>query len=194
MYISSCTGNTKKLAKGLIDELKQENQDVVICENSQEQPVKESDDLVIVCFWCRRSTLDPQSKAVIDSFQGKRILAFGTMGGYPHSDYGQKIQRNVTAYINKENYCLGVYLCQGKVSLSRTEYRRNLPPTSPHHLDEEGVKRHLKSQLHPDREDIEQAIKFMQETLRFENMSHSDISICVDGEPCIQCGMCSFMK
>lgn len=176
-----------------MDELNQHKQPLFIHENSITSSNVNQDDLVIICFWCRKSSLDTNSKAIIDSFDGKRILAFGTMGSYPNSEYGKKVEANVTSYINKKNYCVGVYLCQGRVSLEHTKYRINLPPSSPHHLDEDGVKRHLESQLHPSQKDLEQAVERLKNMLHFEEMRSVSVPVCVDGEPCIQCGMCSFM-
>lgn len=165
LCISSCTGNTRKIAEALEEELKQESYQVHIWDKKSDDNISDEDALFIVCFWCRRSTLDFESLKIVDLLKGKDILAFGTMGSYPDSDYGKRVEENAKEYINKRNRCLGVYLSQGKVSLKRTEKRRQLPKDHPHYLDEEGVKRHLESQKHPDENDIKNAILFLRKNL-----------------------------
>lgn len=165
LCISSCTGNTRKIAEALEDELKYEDYEISLFNNKVEGSIENDDSLFIVCFWCRRSTLDFESLKIIDSLEGKNILAFGTMGSYPESEYGERVKKNVHDYIEMRNKCLGVYMSQGKVSLKSTERRRKLPKDNPHYLDEEGVKRHLESQTHPDENDIKSAVLFLRKKL-----------------------------
>lgn len=60
-------------------------------------------------------------------------------------------------------------------------------------MDEDGVKRHLDSQTHPDATDLQNAISFLECVLKKcdTNKTHMSVSICFDGEPCIECGLCS---
>lgn len=163
LCISSSTGNTRKIAEGLKEELKNENCEISVLNNKTDDNIQDEDALFIICFWCRRSTLDFASLKTVDLLKGKNILAFGTMGSYPDSSYGERVRQNVEEYISRENKCLGVYLSQGKVSLKSTERRRNLPRDNPHYLDDEGLKRHLDSQTHPDENDIKKAVLFLRE-------------------------------
>lgn len=165
LSISSCTGNTRKIAEALEKELKHKNYEINIWDKKSDNNIQDEEALFIICFWCRRSTLDFESLKTVDLLKGKDILAFGTMGSYPDSDYGKRVEGNVNEYISRDNNCLGVYLSQGKVSLKRTEKRRQLPKDHPHYLNEEGVKRHLESQKHPDETDINNAILFLRKKL-----------------------------
>lgn len=165
LCVSSCTGNTRKIAEALEEELKNLNYEISMLDNKFDENMQNENALFIVCFWCRRSTLDFDSQKKVDILKGKDILAFGTMGNYPESSYGEKVNQNVYEHISRENKCLGVYLSQGKVSLKSTERRRKLPKDNPHYLDEEGVKRHLESQTHPDEEDIKNAVLFLRQNL-----------------------------
>lgn len=165
LCISSLTGNTRKIAEGLEEELKRENYEISILNNKVDDNIQDEDALFIICFWCRRSTLDFASMKTVDILRGKDVLAFGTMGSYTDSSYGERVRQNAHDYISRENNCLGVYLSQGKVSLKSTERRRNLPKDNPHYLDDEGLKRHLDSQSHPDENDIKQAVLFLRENL-----------------------------
>lgn len=165
LCISSFTGNTRKIAEALEEELKDNGYDVSVLDNHFKYDIDDNDDLFIVCFWCRRSTLDFESKKKIDSLKGKTILAFGTMGSYPDSSYGETVRKNVYDYISTENKCLGIFLSQGKIPLARTEKRRNLPKDNPHYLDDAGLKRHMDSRTHPDENDIRNAVMFLRENL-----------------------------
>jgi len=118
-------------------------------------------DVLIICFWCDRSTLDPNTRELIAACTGRRVLAFGTMGGYPDSPYAEKVTANVSELIGHANTCLGVCLSQGRVSMDNVERRRMLPVDHPHHLDDAGVARLVESQKHPDASDIARAVAFL---------------------------------
>ncbi len=159
--VSSRTGNTRKVAEGVRAQAEAMGWGIHEIVKG-EDPV---DDVVIMCFWCFKSTFDPLSLKRLASCQGKRILAIGTFGGYPQSNYGDKVRRNVTAAIEQENECLGVFLCQGKVSMESVEKRRQLPVDDPHYLNDWGVARLVESQKHPDETDVVYAVAYTHDHL-----------------------------
>ena len=167
---SSLTGNTEKIANAVLEELrntlvavvKNEDVKVRIFQNKELLNLPELDNYVLLFFWCRKSTVDDYSKEVLKQCKNKKILAFGTMGGYPDGAYGQQVRKNVTTMIEENNICEGVYLSQGKIPEARTEYRRKLPKEHPHYLDEEGLKRHEESRKHPDTNDLKNAAEFFR--------------------------------
>ncbi|WP_026895695.1 flavodoxin family protein [Clostridiisalibacter paucivorans] len=193
LYISSCTGNTQKLAQAIQTRLQHFSYQLTVQKSSKSNALSKDDDLIILCFWCRKSTLDSRSKKIIDMCQNRKILAFGTMGSYPNSTYGQTVKSNVFDYISKNNQCLGIFLSQGKIPPERTQKRRKLPPDHPHFLDETGVERHLASRIHPDVKDLQNAVNFLEHTLKkyYAYPISIAVSTCIDGEPCIKCGLCS---
>ena len=193
LSISSCTGNTQKLAEAIQRRLEQSSCQLSVQRSSKSCILSNDYDLIILCFWCRRSTLDFNSKQIIDMCKNRKILVFGTMGSYPNSDYGERVKGNVFDYISENNQCLGIFLSQGKIPPERTEKRRKLPPEHPHYLDEAGVKRHLDSQSHPDVIDLQNAVNFLECVLKEHNIDFTSVSTskCMDGEPCIKCGLCS---
>ncbi|EFG87356.1 hypothetical protein CLCAR_2880 [Clostridium carboxidivorans P7] len=65
--------------------------------------------------------------------------------------------------------CIDVFLSQGAVFPSSTEYRRKLPVDHPHHLDDDGYARHIESQNHPNETDIKNAINFLNSYLQDSN-------------------------
>ena len=158
MAVSSRTGNTRKVADAARRALEEAGWQVR--ERARGEEVV--DDVVVVCFWCWKSTLDPLSERVVGGLSGRRILALGTFGGYPGSPYAGRVERNVCATIGERNECLGVFLSQGKVPMDNIESRRALPPEDPHHLDDAGVERVLESQNHPDENDLRRAEAFVR--------------------------------
>ena len=161
LTVSSATGNTAMIADGVRAVLEEVGWTV---RNAplDAQPAEET---VVVCFWCRRNSLDPRSLRFVQNCQGKRMLLFGTMGGFPVGAYAEGVRSNVARAVSERNECLGVFLCQGKVRDGRIEKRRNLPADDPHHLDEWGVTRLTESLKHPNETDILYAQAFARDHL-----------------------------
>ncbi|MDO4553570.1 MAG: flavodoxin family protein [Lachnospiraceae bacterium] len=164
-YLSTVTGNTKKLAEGVKNKLKEQGICLNLHENENFQPDNMENELILIFFWCRRSTLNPESKVFLEKWKGKRVIAIGTMGGYPDSEYGNRVRKNVRTDIEKENYCEGIFLSQGKIDEQSTAHRRSLSPENPHYLNDEAYERHLESRKHPNQEDIDGAFAFLLERL-----------------------------
>ncbi|GLB29103.1 flavodoxin [Lacrimispora amygdalina] len=184
VYLSSLTGNTEKLAKGVLENLSRKNCSFSLHDNEFITSSGEIGELVILFFWCRRGNIDSASRVFLEHCKNKKIIAVGTMGGYPDSEYGSKVKDVVFQVISENNICMGVFLSQGKIDIQRTEYRKTLPPEHPHYLDEEGIRRHEESQKHPDQTDIERAGTFLEKKI-MEYKAVSEV-ICVDREPCIK--------
>ena len=159
--VSSLTGNTAAIAGGVQSALR----DMGWITHELEPGTIPHDDVVIVCFWCRKSSLDDASLKTVQACRGKKIIAFGTFGGYPQSTYADLVRANVTAAIEMENECLGGFLSQGKVSMKRVEARRALPESDPHYLDDWGLERLMEGQNHPNATDVHYARAFAHDRL-----------------------------
>ncbi len=174
LWISSVTGNTKKVAFALLEVLLDHDCRPLVCGNDRHildeaaqkygvvtsgktQGLIVRDTAVVFCFWCRRGSMDDASMAFLDKLDNCEIFAFGTMGSYPDSEYGKLVYDNVKDEINKRNKTGSIFLCRGQISESRTMKRRSLPVSHPHYLDDEGYLRHLSSHGHPDDVDIKRA-------------------------------------
>ena len=161
IYYSSITGNTKALADYVAEDLRILGHRVEIFPSSAsdqgsipEEDSGESGGICILAFWCRRSGLDDLSIRTLSRWKGRRVLAMGTIGGQVKGEYGDRVRRNVREMISQDNECLGVCICQGSVDLKRIEKRRQLPRESKHHVSEEKYRRLLKTQGHPDQDDL----------------------------------------
>lgn len=166
VMISSVTGNTQKIADVILKELENNYLNtftrVDIFHNKELLQLPALSEYILLFFWCRKSTLDDCSQAAIRQCKGKKILAFGTMGGNPDGDYGNRVRKNVETLIGENNICRGVYLSQGRIPEARTRHRMNLPKDHPFYLDEEGVKRHEQSRTHPDKKDLDDSVDFFR--------------------------------
>ncbi|WP_294374709.1 flavodoxin family protein [uncultured Clostridium sp.] len=163
IFISSVTGNTLKIASRVKEEIEGKGYNIILKKFHDLEEVQCEADLYILCFWCRRSTLDDLSQRFVSKYKDQKILAFGTMGNYPDSEYGDRVRKNVIEFINGQNKCEGVFLSRGKIPVKRTEYRRNLPKDHPHYLNEEGYKRHIESRNHPNEDDMRNAVNFLNQ-------------------------------
>ena len=182
LWVSSITGNTKSIACILLERLLEkgyvpkvlssptaiadELADLYKVEKIQERDLADDAGLpVLLCFWCRRGGMDDRSAEFLKKIQGRRVLAFGTMGSYPDSEYGQAVAGSVKEQIETENEYAGLYLCRGRIDERRTEKRRQLPAVHRHYLDDEGYERHLSSRKHPDEDDKRGAAEYLDRKL-----------------------------
>lgn len=162
-YVSSVTGNTRRVSDRLEEELLRLGYRKVSPGSPSSVKKSSSAGTVILCFWCRKAAPDPASLAVLTHLSGRKILAFGTMGYYPEGEYGDLVRANTVSAIEAAgSTCPGVFLCQGKIPEERTEKRRALPPTDRHYLDDAGYARHLESRSHPNEQDLQNAADFLR--------------------------------
>ena len=176
LWISSLTGNTESIACVLIRTLLEEGLQPLLAGPDRKMlaglcgkyGLKEADSVdpeadlpVILCFWCRRGTMDDRSASFLASLKRRRLLVFGTMGSYPASPYGRMVYENVKNLADRENLLRGLFLCRGRIDPARTERRRRLSKDHLHYLDDEAYARHLSSRSHPDENDKRNAAAFL---------------------------------
>ncbi len=175
MFVSSLTGNTKKIADYLEGVLAREEYEIDRMDTRTfRYTVSETEltgvfgtyDVCILMFWCRKSGLDDASRMLAGAMEGQKVIAVGTMGHTTEDDYSERVRDNVFRDISRNNHCLGIYLSQGRINPERTEARRRLPKDAPHYLDEAGYLRHLESRTHPDERDLQGAGEYVLSALR----------------------------
>jgi hypothetical protein len=161
LWISSITGNTAMIAEGV----RQTLEDLGWAVSDAALGLEPEENVVLICFWCRKSSLDPKSLEFLETCRGKRILLFGTFGGFPAGKYAQLVRSNVTRLVQERNECLGVFLSQGRIRAQRIEERKALPADHPHHLDDWGVVRLTEGLNHPNATDVLYAQAFARDYL-----------------------------
>lgn len=163
---SSLTGNTKKVAQSIFDNLAEKKIFLNVCDIHNYKENFSNRDIFVICYWCRKGTADDMSLKFISSLENKKVIAVGTLGAYVESDHGQTMLKKVRETISEKNIFLGEFSCRGKIDPARTEKRRLLPIDSPHYLDEEGFDRHISSRKHPAEEDLKNAVNEVSKILR----------------------------
>lgn len=160
---SSLTGNTYKVARYVYDNMKE----IVKFVNIDDVVVDSLDefDFLVLAYWNRRSTLDLKSIEFIESIKDKKIIALGTLGAYPDGLSGERMMKNAKELINKDNTLVNQFICQGRIDPQKTLRRLKIPKGRPHHLDEEGLKRHIESRNHPDLIDLKNALNTVKKGL-----------------------------
>ena len=167
LYYSSVTGNTKKLASYLKKNLKKRGHVVPFLNAARNHRPVEDADLLILAFWCRRSSMDDASLKLLSQCQDRKILAVGTMGGNVEGDYGRRVENNIRQLIEEKNQCIGVCLCKGAIDLRRMRRRMALPQDHPRHVTQEKFQKSLLTQGHPDHDDLERVNSFVENSLSF---------------------------
>lgn len=162
IYYSSVTGNTKKLANYIRKSLKRQGHTVSFVNSTRCKQEIELSEVLILAFWCRRSSMDDSSLRILAQCKGRKILAIGTMGGNVDGDYGRRVEENVRNVINQENECVGVCLCKGAIDLHRMKRRMLLPEDHPRHVNEAKYQKSLLTQGHPNEADLDKVDSFVK--------------------------------
>ncbi len=163
IYYSSRTGNTRKLAEYLRELLGKTHEVLCFQTAPGQEPVEA--EVYLLGFWCRKSGLDDLSLKLLEGMTGKKLLAFGTMGGGSDPSYEDRVLENVRRALSERNTCLGACVCLGAVELERVEKRRQLPPEHPHYVSPEKYERFLELQDRPNEEDLKRIGEYVMECL-----------------------------
>lgn len=176
---SSITGNTKKVAEKAYEYLKSKEEalkalgycglDLLNANNYE--ITGENEDLFILCFWCRRSTMDDLTMGILETLKSKDIIAIGTLTGDANGEYGDRVKNKVESAIEEKNNAVGVHLCQGHSDLKRIAPRRNLEPGMPKYISPEKWEHHLRLQGRPDAKDIDNMTEFLNRKLLMQTLT-----------------------
>jgi flavodoxin len=155
---SSKTGNTRKLAEGILRGLEDRGVRARIA------PVEENPDgngaaWVLLGFWVDRGNADGRARRYLKGLSGRKVGLFGTLGAYPDSEHAKESAGKVRELTEKKNACLGCFLCQGKIDPKLTALFNKLPKGHFHGMNEERRKRHEEAAKHPDEADIAAAVE-----------------------------------
>lgn len=151
---SSLTGNTKAVAVALLEALPAGTEIYRV----NDAPLPDDYELLALGFWVSKSGPDPKTAAYLGKCAGKKLILFGTMAGYPESEYGGRVRANAVAAA-KDNEVLGVFLCQGRVSEKMLQNPR-------HPLTPERLARLAEAARHPNEDDFSAARRAVTEFLR----------------------------
>lgn len=154
----SNTGNTKKIAEAIFDEINTEEKVLVDIYDMSHLPKA---DVYFVGFAVCDHSCSLSVMEALDSLEDSKVALFATCGFYPVEKYKYIIEKNMQAWINEDVEYLGMYLCQGRVQHSQqvkfingTSYAKDII----HEMFDKG-------ESHPDEEDILSAKEFVRSVL-----------------------------
>jgi flavodoxin len=150
---SSLTGNTRKVAEAIHEQLGQEAELFSV----EQAPQAEGYNLVALGFWVDRGTADKKAQDYLTGLRNQNVALFATLGAYPDSEHAAKSMANAAALLDGSNTLAGSFICQGKVNPKLIEQFKNLPEDHPHGMNAERRARHLEAAKHPDAADLAKA-------------------------------------
>ena len=127
---SSKTGNTKKVAYGIYEGLK-DKYDIDIKDMASIKDISEVDeyDTLLVGFWVDRGTANSVAKKFIQKIKNKNVGLFCTLGANPDSKHGNDVTRNLnTKLLDKSNKLIEVGLYNGLVDIALLNKLKEKPP------------------------------------------------------------------
>lgn len=164
---ASITGNTKKIAESIKEELKEENIvyfGPVIKENIDA-------DFFIVGSWTNRGTATNEIINFLKQLENKKIAIFGTAGYGGSKDYYETIYNRIKSEIPSSNQLLGHFYCQGKMPLSVKERYINMIKANPADANLKVSLENFEEALkHPDDKDLENVKKWIREIIKKEGI------------------------
>lgn len=161
---SSETGNTKKLANGIYNELCAKGLKVEI------MPIKEvctldTYDSILVGYWVDKGGPNKEAAKFMETIKNKKVGIFATLGAYPESKHGFESLERGEEIIKENNEVIGRYICQGAVSKALIEGFKKLDSSNYHAISDEKIRRYKIAELHPNESEILSAAIMFSERL-----------------------------
>lgn len=150
---SSKTGNTKKVADAIYEQMPRQTVYVPITDTLNPDEF----DVIFVGFWVDKGLPDAKAKRFIESIKGKKVGVFATLGAYPDSDHAKETLQRTRALLEPDNQVMGEFICQGAVDPKLIEAFKKFPKGHPHYLDDARKKRHADAREHPNDQDFKNA-------------------------------------
>lgn len=150
ILFSTITGNAFKLAEAVADVVPEHCGPYNIRYVNDE--MIDRFDTFILSYWCDKGSADPDTLALLERMQGKKLILIGTLGADRDSRHAQDVSRRVSEAAARQNELLGHFLCQGSIDLRRTG--RKLREGK---LSAERFEKQKQSLGHPDAVDLSDA-------------------------------------
>lgn len=118
-------------------------------------------DTWVLSYWCDKGSADPDTIALIDRLEGKKLIVIGTLGASRDTLHYKSVCERVSALASEHNTLLGHFLCQGSVDLNRTAKKLREGKITPERFEKQ------KQALgHPDADDLADARAAVAEFLK----------------------------
>lgn len=161
---TSATGNTRKLAEAIADEL---GADLFTTDEAPED--LSSYDGVILGYWLRRGGPADKMAKLLPLISNQKVAFFQTQGAYSDSEHAITSFARAAALLGRGCTVLSTFSCQGEVSPKLIE-RRIQGKTHGHSLPtEEDFLRWERAKGRPDNEDLKAARQFARNVVKAYN-------------------------
>lgn len=159
---SSNTGNTKKIAETIKEELKNEN--IVYFGNAvAEVP---SADIYVIGSWTDKGNASKEILEFITRIKNSKIAYFGTAGYGGSKEYYETLFERVKANIDSSNQILGYFYCQGKMPMQvRDRYVKMITENPEDAKLQVSIKNFDEALSHPDNLDLENTRNWIKEIM-----------------------------
>lgn len=164
---SSKTGNTKKVAYGLYEGLK-DNYEIDIKDMKHIKDLSIFDDyaVLLIGFWIDKGTADNYAKKIIKQINNKNVGLFCTLGANPDSKHGKDVLNNMKKIMHKSNNIIEIALYNGLVDMTLLKKLKQHPPLF---LPKTILKKMIdagENSREPNEQDIQNAIKRFDTALK----------------------------
>lgn len=170
---TSATGNTKKLAEAIADEL---DADLFTTDDAPQD--LSGYDGVFLGYWLRRGGPADKMAKLLPSIENKYVAFFQTQGAYSDSEHAITAFARAAALLGRGCTVLSTFSCQGEINPALIE-RRMQGKTHGHSMPtEEDFRRWEAAKGRPDADDLRSARTFAMRAVknyeRFVRMSQID--------------------
>ena len=149
---SSRTGRTRKLARGLYENLKDWDVDI---QDIKDKPNIEAYDTIFLGFWAYKATIDPSVEKILDQLKGKDVYVFGTLAYYDDSDHAYRIRTNAIQAVEDHGArCIGSFITMGGLDQARVEAKKQAKRPLKHPLTKASLMRYDLTKDYPTDVDI----------------------------------------
>lgn len=156
---SSATGNTKKVADAIGEEIGAD--EVLSYETVKEW---ESYDFIAVGFYNTRGFAEDKMQEFMGKIKNKKVGVFATLGAYPDSDHAKDTLKKARELMEaNQNEVMCEFICQGAIDPKLIQRMRKMAAEqgdkAHHPITPEREERWKKASTHPDKEDLANAKK-----------------------------------
>ena len=158
---SSKTGNTKRVAEAIAEELGVPSYSV------KEAPSIDGYDLILTGYWVDRGGPNAEMKTYLSNLTAKRVALFATLGANPDTPHAKGSLDAGRTLLPAGTECVGAFICQGKVDPALVEMMKSMfPQGHPHAMTEERLAGIEAASEHPNEDDLARARDYFSKLVR----------------------------
>ncbi len=159
---SSVTGNTKQIAEAIYNSFDTGEADIYSITESDKFSLDDYD-YIAVGYWLTRGAPDKLTQKLLLQLHDKIVILFQTHTAYVGSEHAMTAFARAGSYLSRDNYILGTFSSQGRLSPELMARKRNIDAKDPHAPSPESKKRWEDAAKHPNEEDFKRAKEFTTE-------------------------------